>query len=585
MAQDVASILRQYESAPDQEPMHGRLGEIRRKPSTDEKRTKRELKRSQAELEEPTVGQKTTASIADLLGQASVAKTDSERQSLMLQVESLRTVAARQGDQGYDPSLAKIADRLVPGAVYERTTADSDWLLGLSTTADLAQASQEMVVESTLWFNSRPDEVKAYAEEFAEQARNKARHVSGRYGDQAEAAEQVFLTEASRLRVNAVKAGLVVEAIDALVQDTLGKMQTGEDVEGLKEMSDGVAEQYRHASLNSMQNTEVLAEIAKEAASTVPQVGSTGIPTDTFSTLNGESALPEGATDSNRAPQLQEMQGYSGFGGSSVVPAEDNHAQADNGDTGGSQDAASPAPGFPVGASKTASLTKESHMTQAHALCPTCSGQGRVAVRQLTPREAYSGLPQIDEIMNNSDTAPEQTPYPAEVAFPVTWNPNTVPSAINQTEQQISERNAKSPLASSAVQHRAMEGMYPGGQNSGRDNSGWIGDMGAKGTDYPGYSTPNYGGPSNLGQPDPVYGEGGDNGNQPLLPYGHQEAADITNNPQQWSVGQPTQGDVGASTVAPTMNTQGQLSQSQKIAYAQAKIRQAQAELAAAYEG
>lgn len=625
--------------------MHGRPGEIRRQPSTDEKKTKRQMQRS-AELEEPVMGQSHTAAIADLLGRAQTASTLGEQQSLMLEVETLRTTASTEAAAGtdFDFRQARITDRLVPEAVYERDTVATDWLLDLSTTADLHQAGQEMVVAATLWFNGRPDEVKAYGGEFAEQARNQARHLAGQYGDQADAAERVFLDEAARLRSIAVRAGIVVEAIDQLVEDTVGRMKDGADVEGLDQMSDAVTQQYT-AGLDD--NTAITEDITKHAASQVGQVGETGIPTDTFSTLTGETALPPGATDSNRAPQLQEMQGYTGWDGSSVVSPDDGHAEADN-QSGVTQDHARPQTGFPIGASRTAALkpgdcincgtnnwatreaahstpeqialtgqcsncggtrsyqqpnTKESHMTQAqaHAQCPTCGGQGKVAVRVLTPKEAYSGLPQIDEIMNNSDTAPEQTPYPAEVAFPVTWDAGTVPTAINQTEQQIAERNQRSPLATGAaraqdggqavaayrrsIERQAMDGMSPGGVNSGRDNSGWMGDMGARGTDYPGYSSPNYGGPSNLGQPDPVYGEGGDNGNQPMLPYGHAEADDLTNNPQQWAYGQPAQADVGASTVSQTMNVQGGLSQAQKIAAVQQRIAEDQRLLAAVYEG
>lgn len=581
MAQDVDSILRQYESASDREPMHGRLGEVRRQPSTDEKRIRRELRRSQAELEEPTVAKTTTASIADLLGQASVATTAAEQQSLMMQVQALRAAAedAAEADRAYDPALARIADRLVPGTVYERTTADSDWMLELNTTADLKAASNEMVVQASLWFGRTPDEVKAYPEEYAEQAANLGRRLAGQYGEQADAAEQVFVQEATRLRTIAVKAGLVKEAIDELLHDTVGEMKDGADTAGLAELSGQVGEQYRHAGLDSIQNTAMLEEIAKEASSGVPQVGEQGgLPSQEFSNLAGETHLPEGATDSNRAPALQELQGYDGFSGSSVVPPESGQAEAANAGDIGPQDAARPQPGFPVGASLKQLNSKESHMTQAHAACPTCGGQGRVATRQLDPRQAYSGLPQIDEIMNNSDTAPEQTEYPTDVAFPIQgggWSPGTVPSAINQAEQQIAQRNQ---LKGASVQQA---------QANGRDNSGWMGDNGARGTDYPGNSTPNYGGPSNLGQPDPVYGEGGDNGNQPLKPYGAQEADDLTNNPQQWQYGQPTQGDQAWRQTAPDggMTTQGQLSQAQKVAAVQAEIARSQAHLAAIYEG
>ena len=184
------------------------------------------------------------------------------------------------------------------------------------------------------------------------------------------------------------------------------------------------------------------------------------------------------------------------------------------------------------------------------AMCPTCGGHGKVATRKL----AYSGLPQIDQIVN-ADESPQATPLPEEVAWPLTgWGEpgqgqQNVQQAIGQTEQLIAERQKKSPLLTSGASLHQAAG----------DDSGWLGDMGAKGPDYPGYSEPTgYDGSSNLGQPDPVYGYGGDNGNKPLLPYGNEETSDYTNDPgMNWQPGQPTQADQGYRQTAPAMSTQG----------------------------
>lgn len=224
-------------------------------------------------------------------------------------------------------------------------------------------------------------------------------------------------------------------------------------------------------------------------------------------------------------------------------------------------------------------------MAQEHAQCPTCGGQGKVAVRTLDPRQAYSGLPQIDEIIGNDDNpgtanAPGQSEsYPSDVAFPIMWNQQNIPGTIQQAEQQIRSRPQGVGGAPGAP-------VGPGGsvqaaqhQANGRDNSGWLGDMGAKGTDYPGYSAPTgYDGSSNLGQPDPVYGEGGDNPNQPHTPYGHEEANDYTNNPgQNWQPGQPTQDDQGYRESGPAMSTSGSFHPDPVIAQAQQQLLAAQA--------
>jgi hypothetical protein len=145
-------------------------------------------------------------------------------------------------------------------------------------------------------------------------------------------------------------------------------------------------------------------------------------------------------------------------------------------------------------------------------------------------------LPQIDQIVDPHD-APAQTPFPGEVAFPWGMNPAAqVQQHVQEAEGQINERDSRSPLLSGAQSRRVMGG--------GRDNSGWIGDMGAKGTDYPGEQIGQYPQGQAGGYSDPVYGNGGDQAPGPQLPYGHGEAADFTNNPGMgWQPGQPTQYD------------------------------------------
>jgi hypothetical protein len=252
--------------------------------------------------------------------------------------------------------------------------------------------------------------------------------------------------------------------------------------------------------------------ISATAASGLPEVGQEGYPEQTAFPAQNGTLSPE-QTSSNRAPALQELDGTPS---QDVVPANDPglNNQAD----------------FPVSGTQ-----KESSMC---ASCPTCGGgRNRVASSRTAPlpeisdisKFAASGLDQIDQIADPKDN-PSATPYPEDVAFPWSLNPGQqIPATISQAEQQISTRNQQSPTAKAA----------------GRDNSGWIGDMGARGTDYPGEQAPTGDASSSEGYVDPVYGQGGDQGNQAVLPYGHQEADDRTNVAPQWQPGQPTQADNG----------------------------------------
>jgi hypothetical protein len=464
VAQDVQHVLRQYDDAPDREPMHGQKGQIRHSLSTDEKRVKRQLQRSKtADLEDPVVTQSHTATIAELLGQAERAETHAQRQALVLQAEQLRTAQLQAQDEasGFRPQAARIRDTLVPGRVHERTTADSDWLLEMATTASLDEASQDMLAQASLWFGRVSDEVKSYKGEFDEQARNLGRRIASQHGDVAEQAERVFLDETARLHALGVKAGQIKLAADDDSDDddeddgggfaysashpaqedpdaprlstaaTLHKiagnpvddLKEGSDVEGLEQASDQVRQQYT-------------------SASGLSQVAEHGVPQETFTDLQMPPAAAD--TSSYRAPAIQELNQTS-----PVVPVNDpglgqtndEGVNADNG-VSGQRDAAHPSAGFPV----SGSLNKESSMAQEHAQCPTCGGQGKVAVRTLDPRQAYSGLPQIDEIIGNDDhpgtaVAPGQAEgYPSQVAFPIVWNDQNVPQTIQQAEQQIRSR-------------------------------------------------------------------------------------------------------------------------------------------------
>lgn len=418
-----------------------------------------------------------------------------ESTRLVTEAQAIKTASIRSAAAEREVQLADavVRDHLVPVRVHEHHTASTDWLGDIDTGQDLRSDEHEILAQASLWYGKTASFVKEYPAEFAEQAYGIARKMAGAYGESADEAENLFLSHVAALHQREVKSGTVKIAADA----------------------------------------------------TLPQAG--GGSFDVFPTGNYEQALPGEATTSERAPQIQELEGAPSSGATDVSQENDpglgvtnSTADADNGDAN----------------TRRSASKKESSMP--HAQCPTCGGHGRVAVRVI-PKEAASGLDQVQEIADAKDN-PKQTPLPAEVAFPWTMNPGDIQAAIQQTEQQLVERNAKSPLASQAsvgltqAAQKAAEAAYRRVLAGGYDDSGWAGDMGAQGW-QPGQQDGGNQPSSNLGQPDPVYGYGGDQPDRPVKPYGAQEAADYTSNPgQNWQPGQPTQMDLGGrqqSTDAP----------------------------------
>lgn len=503
--------------------------------------------------------------VAELLKQARLAPTLDQQQELVRQAEMLKSQQheAALGSGDWSAEDAKINDTLVPGRVHELHTAATDWIVDLDQPIDSKQATNAMVAEASMWFGRVSDEVKSYPEEYAEQAKNLARRLAGGYGDFAETAENTFVAEANRLRTTAVRAGLVVEAGDAgtspeenkapeqkhyekTVENEIEKNKTGQgDVVKAASYEDTAADEQDE---EDDENNPFKTTGMQRAASHQQQgddlfysvlAASSG----NFGVYNDDPAQ----VASTRAPVFQELQSDS----QDVVPVNDpGLGQTDdltgaNATRTGEEDHASKG-SFPVSGNK-----KESSMDQQYAACPHCGGHGKVAVR--ATKTAVSGLPQIDQIVDPHDNGPAPTAYPAEVAFPWVLNPQAqVPAAIDQAEQQISQRNSLSPLLQQKSQ-QPTTAPRPQTRSSavtagGRDNSGWMGDNGARGVDYPGEQVGQYPAPSTAdGYVDPAHGQGGDTvGNRPAKPYGAAEEADYTNNQgQNWQPGQDTHADQG----------------------------------------
>ncbi|HEY0645647.1 MAG TPA: hypothetical protein VGD39_19685, partial [Nocardioides sp.] len=472
--------------------------------------------------------------------------------------------ADRAGDRA-----AQVISPITPVAVHERHTAATDWLADEDTSPDLRTATNAALAHATVWYDALPLPVRADGHEFANQAIAKASYLCGAYGERADAVEQAVLDHMATLRQRDERNGLFVQAGP-------------------------------------------------------PMPSQPGDPADTFTSGGGQNWAPPEATSSNRAPQLQELAapesqdltesndpGVGAGAPDPAVAAQERTASVESAEPW-PKCAKCHQPVSPVEMAHTAKnepvhgscvgitgSNKEGQQMQT-ALCPTC-GNGHIAVRQepqpsitdiVAGRHvAYSGLPQIEQTVDPSDTSLQPTPLPEEVAFPWTIAPGQVENTIGEAEKQIAEREQRKGaalqehvravsgnaynMAYREVVRQTMAKFDPQGQydprhrhasihahahqlaraaaqeaaklvlQAGQDDSGWAGDMGQGGVG-PGQQDGGNPVSTNLGQPDPVYGYGGDNGNQPLKPYGADEADDYTNNPgMNYQPGQPLQNDLG----------------------------------------
>jgi hypothetical protein len=429
---------------------------------------------------------RTNADATRLLVEASRATTLAEQERLVGAAEQSRNdqLTATAAEKSLDLASAVIRDVLTPVAVHEHHTAATDWLGSIDTHGGDG-VEQEMVAQGSLWY-SKTAGIKPWRDEFVEQARGMARKLAGAYGEQAPAAENAF---------------------------------------------------FRHVA--TLYNREVNAGLITQAASGVPQVGEEGNP-EAGGTVGPQVdyGIDGPQTSSERAPMIQALENNTSVGGDpttsdpSVLPQDvNNSVPVPNQDHAGTTEGA-----------RMAGNTNTRQAPSQTAPCPSCAGRGRVAVR----RTAQSGLPQVDQIAN-ADDSPGATPLPTDVAFPWEMSPANVNRAISITEQQLAERNRmqQNGMGAAAARKQRAEAAYRRVM-AGMDDSGWLGDMGASPSGPGEQDGGNPGPASNVGQPDPVYGEGGDNGNQPLRPYGADEADDYTNNPgQNWQPGQPAQMDTG----------------------------------------
>lgn len=479
--------------------------------------------------------------VTDRLREASRADSLADTTRLVAEAQQIQGqfLAEAAADREVDLGNAIVHDHLTPARVHELHTAATDWI-GAEDTTGGGDVERNMIAQGSLWYSKLHLAVKGDRDEFEQQAVGYGRRLAGAYGESAPRAEEAFLTHVGALWGREAKAG------------------------------------------------------AFTAASGVGQVGDEGMPV-AESTVGPsvDPGLPGDATSSNRAPAMQALDAAP-----SAQPVLDQaDADADNGDSGtapgdaAAQHAAaySAYPGVDDpsaiqdalrgmsrdevqrsldrlheqghgehGLTKlindhlnirdnlgSAFATRKEASMQT-APCPSCGGHGRVAVR----RQGASGLPQIEEIVDPNNNPHSENPSLTEgsplsnVMWPLNPGGDMQGNAIAETEQQLAQREQLKGASRARVAQRAAEEVY-NRVLAAQDDSGWLGDMGAGGVGPGEQDFTGQGPVDSIGMADPVYGQGGDNGNQPLRPYGQDEADDETNKPSTWTPGQPLQNDVG----------------------------------------
>jgi hypothetical protein len=115
-----------------------------------------------------------------------------------------RTAAARERELDLGAGIA--VNRMTPVAVHEHHTAATDWLADADT--DSGDFRTAMIAEASAFVRGLPADVRADAEELAEQAHGRARTLASAYGSNRRAAEREFISFAAYLLQTEGASGL-----------------------------------------------------------------------------------------------------------------------------------------------------------------------------------------------------------------------------------------------------------------------------------------------------------------------------------------------------------------------------------------
>lgn len=497
-------------------------------------------------------GHSTEGAVATLLREAAKAPTLADAQRLVGEAERMRSeeTLSVQASRQLDLAGAEVRDTLTPSPVHELHTAATDWIADEHTAAP-ENARQAMIATATSWYGELHPAVAADGSEFRIQAEGMAERECGAFGEASGIARQAFLSTAATLRQRDVGTGRIVEA-----QVVGGEVapQGAADVLGQNPPTGG-----DYQGLPGDQTDSNRAPAFADMGGSVSSPSSPNDPGEGTGTGNGAAEVNNGegpvSSDPYKAASRRTANGGS-------MPEELKKKIKDESD--GDPDAPEPERDQKEGSMQRSAIGE--HV----ATCPSCQGFGGVARTEqgrrfiaALRRQGASTVHQIEEIADPFDQ-PSQTPMPEQQAFPMEeggWNPANSPEStdIPQAEQQINQREQLKgaarveQLARQAAQEayrqvRAAHSPANVWEMFNRtalmqDDSGWLGDNGAGGQ-QPGQQAGPPPGGNNLGMPDPVYGEGGDQSPGQRRPFGNDETSDRTNAPDNWQTGQPAQADV-----------------------------------------
>ena len=173
-------------------------GVDRRKPSTDQKTTRRQMQINRTGSQEETIPMNTTEREVQLI-QAMGKATPSEQVVILAELDEIR--AERTVTQGgIDFSQTRTASRLAAVPTFSHHTSATDWMGTMaSAPEDTTAVHHAMRTEATMWFQRLGSAVKADRDEFAEQAMGMALVKGSQYGEASPEAQRTFLDTAARL--------------------------------------------------------------------------------------------------------------------------------------------------------------------------------------------------------------------------------------------------------------------------------------------------------------------------------------------------------------------------------------------------
>ncbi|MGW7100427.1 hypothetical protein [Streptomyces sp. NPDC054838] len=369
----MSDAIRRYldewaEDEPVREPMRPQAAEARRNPSRDERRIRRRMRRSGAQEENSMP----IPDRSQLLQQIASATSLPEQIQLVAQLDQLEQQQRKSAalEREVDLARATIAETMTP--IVSRTargTMASDWMLDL---ADEELDPSRLVAQASVWYSSVPDFVLRDAEEFAEQARGRARVLASSMGDRAGAAESIFVDYATFLRAQAASG------LDQIQQTTAPDGVTSKPTPLPPEVFDNFAPEVAdiNAGVTGTENSN--------QAPAIQQAVSGG--------GNSSPEVPGGHSSGDQLTGPAPQPSLGGGGGASAPDQAGGHVES-----GGA-----PAQGGPSAA-------------------PADPGPAQPASGVPQPSEprkqAASGLPQIQQTTDVHD-APAAQPLPTTVAFP-----------------------------------------------------------------------------------------------------------------------------------------------------------------------